>query len=88
MRRDPSAFPTLKSEEQCISFQEEFEVQVSAQGVEDVLNASFNATARHCVELFHEKCKFIFAILLSHIIAPLSLAIICDYIQTRNAQAA
>ena len=39
MHRDPSAFPTLKSEEQCISFQEEFEVQASAQGVEDVLDA-------------------------------------------------
>ena len=63
IKRDTSAFPTLNDENNQDQWHKDMQVQACAQGVDDVLDATYVPANADELALFTEKQKFVYAVL-------------------------
>mmetsp|Transcript_41146 Transcript_41146/g.60925 ORF Transcript_41146/g.60925 Transcript_41146/m.60925 type:complete len:210 (-) Transcript_41146:922-1551(-) len=59
IKRDTSAFPTLNDENNQDQWHQDMQVQACAQGVDNVLDATYTPASTKETELFAEKNKFV-----------------------------
>jgi len=88
IKRDPSVFPTLKDESLNDAWHRSFVNQARAQDVEEVLNEDFKPATEDEKELFEEKKKYVYAVLESKVQTDRGRALVRDYEETYDAQAA
>lgn len=86
IKRDSNLFPTLKDERFNDTWHRSFANQARAQGVSEILDASFVPTGTEQVELFREKQMYMYAVLESKVITDKGKAIVRRYEESGNAQ--
>jgi hypothetical protein len=88
IKRDQSLFPTLKDERFNDSWHRSFVNQSRAQGLTDVLSATYMPTGVEQIELFREQQLYMYAILEAKVLTDAGKAIIRRHKSTSDAQKA
>jgi hypothetical protein len=88
IKRDPSLFPTLKDERFHDNWHRSFTNQARAQGVSEILNATYVPANDSEIELFHEKQMYLYAVLEAKVLTDKGKAIIREHENDFNAQSA
>ena len=88
IKRDPSLFPTLKDEKFNDSWHRSFLNQARAQGIDKVLQKSYQPSSDEERELFDEMQKYLYAVLETCVLTDQGKTIVRSYQDTYNAQRA
>jgi hypothetical protein len=85
-KRDTTLFPTLKDKKFNDNWHQSFMNQASAQDVSEFLDPSYVPTIKQTKELFIEKQKYVYSVLVSKVITDKGRAIVQEYKDTFDAQ--
>jgi hypothetical protein len=86
IKRDPTLFPTLKDETFNDTWHRSFMNQARAQDVSEVLDAKYKATTTAEKELFHEKQKYVYAVLEAKVLTDRGKSIVREHEADFDAQ--
>jgi Reverse transcriptase (RNA-dependent DNA polymerase) len=88
IKKDPSLFPTLKDDRYHDVWHRSFKTQAVAQDVAEVLDDKYVPSTADDIAVFHEKQKFLYAVLESKVLTDRGKAIIRDHEHDYDAQKA
>jgi DNA-binding MarR family transcriptional regulator len=88
IKRDPSLFPTLKDEQFHDNWHRSFNNQARAQGVSEILDATYKPANDSETELFQEKQMYLYAVLEAKVLTDKGKAIVREHENDFDAQSA